>query len=56
MLDDIKKTSIALITTHYVNDDKDPAAGSAFKTLFKAMENKGWHQVRLRDASVEPWL
>ena len=55
MLDDIYKTSIVLITTHYVNDDEDLAAGSAFKALFAAVEKKGWHQVRLLDASGEPY-
>ena len=55
LLDDIYKTSIVLITTHYVNDDKDLAAGSAFKALFEAVEKKGWHQVRLLDATGEPY-
>ncbi|MEQ9406766.1 MAG: DUF3365 domain-containing protein [Fuerstiella sp.] len=54
MLDDIYKTSIVLITTHYVRDENDLPAGSAFKALFEAVEEKGWHQVRLLDASGEP--
>lgn len=55
LLDDIYKTSIVLITTHYVNDEEDLPAGSAFKALFQAVEDKGWHQVRLLDASGEPY-
>lgn len=55
LLDDIYKTSIVLITTYYVNDDEDLAAGSAFKALFAAVEKKGWHEVRLLDASGEPY-
>lgn len=54
MLDDIYKTSIVLITTHYVEDEDDLPAGSAFKALFEAVEKKGWHKVRLVDASGEP--
>lgn len=54
MLDDIYKTSIVLITEHYVEDDDDLPAGSAFKALFAAVEKKGWHKVRLVDASGEP--
>ncbi len=55
MLDDIYKTAIVLITQHYVHDDKDLAAGSAFKALFEAVEKKGWHSVRLVDATGEPY-
>ncbi|MEZ6121909.1 MAG: DUF3365 domain-containing protein [Planctomycetaceae bacterium] len=55
LLDDIYKTSIVLITTHYVKDENDLPAGSAFKALFKAVEEKGWHKVRLVDASGEPY-
>ena len=55
MLDDIYKTSIVLITTHYVQDDEDLPAGEAFKALFQAVEKKGWHKVRLVDASGEAY-
>lgn len=55
MLDDIYKTSIVLITTHYVHDDEGLPAGSAFKALFAAVEAKGWHQVRLLDATGDPY-
>lgn len=55
MLDDIYKSSIVLITTHYVDDDKSLAAGSAFRALFEAISKKGWHDVRLLDATGEPY-
>lgn len=55
LLDDIYKTSIVLITEHYVNSDDDLPAGSAFKALFAAVEQKGWHKVRLLDATGEPY-
>lgn len=55
MLDDIYKTSIVLITTHYVHDDDDMPAGLAFKALFSAVEKKGWHKVRLIDATGSPY-
>lgn len=54
MLDDLYKTSIVLITTHYVDGDEDLAAGAAFVALFDAMKKKGWHEVRLLDATGEP--
>lgn len=55
MLDDIYKTSIVLITTHYVDDDKSLPAGSAFRALFDAVKEKGWHEVRLLDATGQPY-
>ncbi len=55
MLDDIYKTAIVLITEHYVKANSDLAAGSAFKALFEAVEKKGWHSVRLVDATGEPY-
>ncbi len=54
MLDDIYKTAVVLITTHYVNTDKDLPAGSAAIALFDAIKKKGWHEVRLLDAAGEP--
>lgn len=54
MLDDIYKSAIVLVTTHYVRDDKDLPAGSAFKELFEMVKEKGWHEVSLLDASGEP--
>ncbi len=55
MLDDIYKTSIVLITEHYVKNDTDLPAGSAFKALFAAVKEKGWHEVRLVDATGQPY-
>ncbi len=54
LLDDIYKTAIVLITKHYVETDSDLAAGEAFKVLFAGMKEKGWHEVRLLDATGEP--
>lgn len=54
MLDDVYKSAIVLITKHYVDEDSDLAAGSAFQALFKAMKDKGWHEVRLLDATGQP--
>lgn len=55
LLDDIYKTAIVLITTHYVNDKDTLPAGSAFRALFEAVEKKGWHSVRLLDATGDPY-
>ncbi len=55
MLDDIYKTSIVLITTHYVDGKDSLPAGSAFKALFAAVKEKGWHEVRLLDATGDPY-
>ncbi len=55
MLDDLYKTAVVLITTHYVNDTTDLSAGSAAVALFDAMKKKGWHEVRILDATGEPY-
>ena len=55
MLDDIYKGAIVTITQHYVNDKDTIPAGTAFKKLFVAAESKGWHRVRLIDATGEPY-
>ena len=55
MLDDIYKTTVVLITTHYVNDDDDLPAGTAAKALFAAIKKKGWHEVQLLDVTGEPY-
>ncbi len=55
MLDDIYKTAIVLVTEHYVKTDTDLAAGSAFKALFDAVGEKGWHKARLVDATGQPY-
>jgi hypothetical protein len=54
LLDDIYKTAIVLITKHYVDETSDLPAGEAFKVLFQGMKDKGWHEVRLLDATGEP--
>ena len=55
MLDDIYKGGIVLITKNYVNGDEDLPAGTAFKKLFEAAKEKGWHEVRLVDATGDPY-
>jgi hypothetical protein len=54
LLDDIYKNAIVLITQHYVEESSDLPAGEAFKVLFKTMQEKGWHTVRLVDGLGEP--
>lgn len=54
MLDDVYKSAIVLITDKYVNTPSDLPAGNAFKALFSEMKKKGWHEVRLIDATGEP--
>lgn len=55
MLDDIYKGGVVVITENYVNDKDTIPAGTAFKQLFLAAEKKGWHRVRLVDATGEPY-
>jgi hypothetical protein len=55
MLDDLYKTAIVLITENYVDESSDLAAGAAFQKLFEAMRKKGYHDVRLLDATGEPY-
>ena len=55
MLDDIYKGGVVTITQHYVTDEDSIPAGTAFKKLFEAAEAKGWHTVRLVDATGEPY-
>jgi hypothetical protein len=54
MLDDLYKTAVVLITEHYVDESSDLPAGTAAKALFAAMQEKGWHEVRLLDATGQP--
>jgi hypothetical protein len=54
LLDDIYKTAIVLVTKHYVDEKSDLPAGEAFKVLFGSMKEKGWHEVRLLDATGDP--
>lgn len=55
MLDDVYKSAVVLITDKYVNDESDFPAGSAAIALFKAVEEKKWHEVKLLDVSGEPY-
>src|SRR3954470_13210991 len=55
MLDDLYKTAIVLITENYVDEKSDLAAGAAFQKLFDAMRKLGHHDVRLLDATGEPY-
>ena len=54
MLDDVYKTTVVLITDKYVNTENDFPAGSAAIELFKQISKKGWHDVRLLDATGKP--
>jgi hypothetical protein len=55
VLDDIYKSAIVIITEHYVEEDSDLAAGAAFQKLFDVVKKKGYHEVRLLDATGEPY-
>lgn len=55
MLDNIYKQTIVLITDKYVHDEDDFAAGSAAVLLFKNISESGSHQVRLIDATGQPY-
>ncbi|REK18957.1 MAG: DUF3365 domain-containing protein [Planctomycetota bacterium] len=55
MLDQIYKQAIVLITDKYVHDEDDFPAGSAAVAWFDAISKTGSHQVRLIDASGEPY-
>lgn len=55
MLDDLYKSTIVLITENYVTEKSDLAAGAAFQKVFEAMKQKGHHEVRLLDATGEPF-
>lgn len=55
VLDDIYKQAIVIITDKYVHDSDDFPAGSAFVGLFNNVSKAGHHQVRLIDATGEPY-
>jgi Protein of unknown function (DUF3365) len=55
VLDDLYKTAIVLVTENYVKEDSDLAAGAAFQKLFAVMRQKGYHDVRLLDATGQPY-
>ena len=55
MLDDVYKTAVVLITDKYVHDEDDFPAGSAAIAWFDQISKKGWHEVRLLDATGDPY-
>ena len=55
MLDDIYKTYIVLITEEYVDDPSVLPAATLSKRVFKSMSKKGWHKVKLLDATGTPF-
>lgn len=55
MLDDVYKTAVVLITEHYVHTKKDLPAGRAAVVWFKQVSDKGSHEVRLIDATGQPY-
>jgi hypothetical protein len=55
MLDGIYKNAIVLVTEHYVTEESDLPAGTAFKKLFEITKAKGWCETRLLDATGEPY-
>lgn len=54
-LDNIFKQTIVLITDKYVHDEDDFAAGSAAVLLFKNISESGDNEVRLIDATGDPY-
>lgn len=55
MLDNIYKQTIVLITDKYVHDESDFPAGRAAVMLFDQISQSGSHQVRLLDATGDPY-
>ncbi len=55
MLDGIYKNAIVLVTTHFVSEKTDMPAGTAFKKLFDVARENDWHNVRLIDATGDPY-
>jgi hypothetical protein len=54
MLDDLYKLSIVHVTKTYVRARERTPAARVAKLVFKDMAAKGWHKVRLIDATGEP--
>ncbi len=55
VLDGIYKHAIVLVTTHFVKEESDLPAGTAFKKLFEVAKENDWHHVRLIDATGDPY-
>lgn len=56
VLDEVYKQTIVLITDKYVHDEDDFPAGSAAVELFRRISENGSHNVRLIDATGEPYV
>lgn len=54
-LDNVYKQAIVLITDKYVHKEDDFPAGSAAVQLFASISKSGSHQVRLLDATGDPY-
>jgi len=54
MLDDLYKTAVVTITDKYVAQQSDTPAAAVAKSVFEAMNKKGWHTARLVDATGKP--
>jgi hypothetical protein len=55
MLDDVYKTGVVLITDKYVHTKKDYPAGRIAVNWFDAISKTGSHEVRIIDATGEPY-
>ena len=55
MLDDVYKSAIVLITDKYVQTKDDYPAGRIAVRWFDGISKKGWHEVRLIDATGQPY-
>lgn len=55
LLDNVYKQTIVLVTEKYVHDEDDFPAGSAAVELFKRIGKSGTHEVRLIDATGDPY-
>src|SRR6185436_6213307 len=55
MLDDLYKTTVVFITETYVKSETDGSAGMAAKKIFDVMRAKNHHDVRLIDATGQPY-
>lgn len=55
MLDDLYKTAIVLVTQTYVESETDVSAATAAIGIFDAMKKKDWHDIRLLDATGNPY-
>jgi len=53
-LDDLYKTAVVGITNTYVEKQSDVPAATVAKAVFEAMHKKGYHSVRLLDATGKP--